>query len=212
MKKIKKFIKENKIPIIIISIATLLFTTLAILVITESSIHFDTQIHSYILNIRNEKLTSILNFITNFAGASFLLALCVILLIIIKNKKIPLYMLINLTCAFLTNETAKNIFKRSRPIGINLIEETGLSFPSGHSMVGLAFYGFIIYLIYKLISNKRKKQLFTIILSIIILLIGFSRIYLGVHYFTDVIGGFLLGIIYLTIYINIIKIESRDKR
>ena len=121
-------------------------------------------------------------------------------------------MLINLTCAFLTNETAKNIFERSRPIGINLIEETGLSFPSGHSMVGLAFYGFIIYLIYKLISNKRKKQLFTIILSIIILLIGFSRIYLGVHYFTDVIGGFLLGIIYLTIYINIIKIESRDKR
>ena len=143
------------------------------------------------------------------AGATFLLAISTILLIVIKKKQIPLYILINLICAFLTNQTFKSIFTRTRPIGINLIDETGYSYPSGHSMIGLSFYGFIIYLIYKNIKNKLTKTILIASLILTILLIGFSRIYLGVHYLTDVIGGFLLSIIYLTIYIKIINLEKK---
>ena len=115
----------------------------------------------------------------------------------------------NLTCAFLTNEITKSIFTRSRPIGINLIDETGFSYPSGHSMVSLSFYGFITYLLLKNCKNNLIKTIIIISSIILISLVGFSRIYLGVHYLSDVIGGFLLATIYLNLYINIIKLEKK---
>ena len=72
-------------------------------------------------------------------------------------------------------------------------------------MASMAFYGFIIYLIYKNIKNKYIKWISIILLSILILAIGFSRIYLGVHYTSDVLGGFLLTIAYLMVYTSVIK-------
>ena len=209
MKNIKKYIKENKKDLIIIGITSLLFIILSILVMTEKTLTLDIQTHTHIINMRTNALTKILTIITNFAGATFLLAFSVILIIIKKNKKIPLFMLLNIITAFFINEIAKSIFERSRPIGINLIEETGLSYPSGHSMVGLSFYGLIIYFIYKSKKSKNIKITYITGLTILILLIGFSRIYLGVHYLTDIIGGFLLSIIYLTIYIKCIKLEKK---
>ena len=81
----------------------------------------------------------------------------------------------------------------------------GYSFPSGHSMISAAFYGFLIYLIYKKVKNKKLKITLIIVLSILIVSIGISRIYLGVHYTSDVLGGFLLSISYLILYTNIVN-------
>lgn len=72
-------------------------------------------------------------------------------------------------------------------------------------MVSMAFYGYLIYLIYRYIENKYIKWLLIVLLSILICLIGISRIYLGVHYTSDVLGGFLLSISYLVVYISLIK-------
>ena len=72
-------------------------------------------------------------------------------------------------------------------------------------MISMAFYGFLIYLIYKNIKNKYLKTTLIIILSLLIIAIGISRIYLGVHYVSDVIGGFLISISYLIVYIKLIK-------
>ena len=72
-------------------------------------------------------------------------------------------------------------------------------------MVSMAFYGNLIYLIYRYIKNKYIKWLLILLLSILICLIGLSRIYLGVHYTSDVLGGFLLSISYLVVYISLIK-------
>lgn len=83
--------------------------------------------------------------------------------------------------------------------------QVGYSFPSGHSMVSMAFYGFLIYLIYNNIKNKYIKWILICSLSILIILIGISRIYLGVHYTSDVLAGFLLSISYLVIYTRIVK-------
>ena len=147
--------------------------------------------------------TPIAKFITNFGGAIFLITLTVILFILIKNKKIGLSIFSNLVIITVLNQLLKRILQRPRPTEFRIVEETGYSFPSGHSMVSMAFYGIIIYLVYKNVTNKYLKWTLITLLSLLILSIGFSRIYVGVHYFTDVVGGFLLGLLYLIIYINI---------
>lgn len=99
----------------------------------------------------------------------------------------------------------KNIVARPRPEGFRLVEESGYSFPSGHSMVSMAFYGFFVYLIFKKVKNPYLKWSSMIVISFIITAIGLSRIYLGVHYASDVIAGFCISISYLILFMNLIK-------
>ena len=145
--------------------------------------------------------TPIAKFITNFGGPIFLSTICIILFIIIKNKKIGLSIIMNIAIIAILNQVLKRILQRPRPTEFRIIEETGYSFPSGHSMVSMAFYGYLIYLIYKYIKNKYVKCIAIVLLSILICSIGISRIYLGVHYTSDVLGGFLISVSYLIIYI-----------
>ena len=150
-------------------------------------------------------VTPIAKFITNFGGAIFLSIATVMLFLFIKNKKIGLSIISNIVIIAVLNQLLKRILQRPRPTEFRIVEETGYSFPSGHSMVSMAFYGYLIYLIYRYIKNKYVKWTLITILSILICLIGISRIYLGVHYTSDVLGGFLLSISYLVIYISSIK-------
>ena len=150
-------------------------------------------------------VTPIAKFITNFGGALFLSIATVMLFLLIKNKKIGLSIISNIVIITILNQLLKRILQRPRPTEFRIVEETGYSFPSGHSMVSMAFYGYLIYLIYRYIKNKYVKWTLITILSILICLIGISRIYLGVHYTSDVLGGFLLSISYLVIYIISIK-------
>lgn len=140
--------------------------------------------------------------ITKLGGAVFLISLSTILLIVLKNKKVGLCIWLNLGISTILNQVLKNIFQRPRPTEYRIINEAGYSFPSGHSMVSMAFYGFLIYLIYKNVKNKYLKWGLTTLLSILIILIGLSRIYLGVHYTSDVIAGFLVSVSYLIIFIH----------
>lgn len=147
----------------------------------------------------------IAKFITNFGGAIFLIVLTIILLISIKNKKIGLSIFSNLAIITILNQLLKRILQRPRPTEYRIIEETGYSFPSGHSMISMAFYGYLIYLIYKYVENKYVKWILISLLSVLICLIGVSRIYLGVHYTSDVLGGFFISISYLIIYISAVN-------
>ena len=149
--------------------------------------------------------TPIAKFITNFGGAIFIILLTVILIAVIKNKKIGLSILANLAIITILNQLLKRILQRPRPTEYRIIEESGYSFPSGHSMISMAFYGYLIYLIYKYVENKNVKWILISLLSILICLIGISRIYLGVHYTSDVLGGFLISISYLVIYISAVN-------
>ncbi len=149
--------------------------------------------------------TPIAKFITNFGGAIFLIIATIILFILIKNKKIGFSIISNLVIVTILNQLLKNILQRPRPNEFRIIEETGYSFPSGHSMVSMAFYGYLIYLIYRYVKNKYIKWTLIVSLSILICTIGISRIYLGVHYTSDVLGGFLISISYLVIYISAVN-------
>lgn len=162
-------------------------------------------IDNYIINLfkyKNNLLTNFMKIITLFGNAYVIVPCCIILLFALKNKKNKILMTSNLVIITLLNQLLKRVFRRLRPIN-GIISESGYSFPSGHSMVSMAFYGFLIYLLYK--SNFKYKNIFIGLLIVLILLIGISRIYLGVHYPTDVFGGFLLSISYLLLFIEISK-------
>lgn len=100
----------------------------------------------------------------------------------------------------------KAAFSRDRPNILKEYDGTGYSFPSGHSTAPIVFYGFIMYLVIRSKLNALAKWLINIFLGILILLIAFSRLPLGVHYFTDVIGGLALGLTWLVSCIAILEI------
>lgn len=98
----------------------------------------------------------------------------------------------------------KVIIKRPRPNHI-LINADSFSFSASHAALSMTLYGLLIILIYRKIQKNSVKWLLIILLSILILIIGVSRIYLGVHYFTDVLVGYILGLIYLVLIKDTIK-------
>ena len=156
-------------------------------------------------HIISEEVTPIAKVITEFGGAIFLITLSIILLIVIKNKKIGILIWINLVISTIINQVLKNIIQRPRPTEFRIINQNGYSFPSGHSMASMTFYGFLIYLIYKKVKNKYLKWTLISLLSILIILVGASRVYLGVHYTSDVIAGILISTSYLIMFTSIAK-------
>ena len=171
-------------------------------------ISIDVFMHDLVVNnLRSDGLTFIMLFITNFCNPIILILLSLVILLICKDKKMGLIIIINLLVSILLNIIFKWIIQRDRPLEDFLIIESGYSFPSGHSMVSMAYYGLIIYFIYKKIKDKRVRNVLMILIGLLILAIGFSRIYLGVHFASDVIGGFLISIIYLVCAIKLLNLK-----
>lgn len=170
--------------------------------------NIDVFMHDLVVNnLRSDYLTFIMLFITNFCNPIILLLLSLIILIFSKDKKMGLIILINLFVSILLNLIFKGIIQRDRPLEDFLIEESGYSFPSGHSMVSMAYYGLLMYFVFKKVDDKEIKYIIMFLLGFLILLIGFSRIYLGVHYASDVIGGFLISIVYLIWVIKLLNLN-----
>ena len=203
--KIKEITKKN-FKWLVLFIALIGFLALAEDVFNKEIMNRDIIGYKIISTfLISDFATPIANFITNFGGAIFLITLTVILFILIKNKKIGLSIFSNLVIITVLNQLLKRILQRPRPTEFRIIEETGYSFPSGHSMVSMAFYGYLIYLIYKYVENRYVKWISIVLLSILICSIGVSRIYLGVHYTSDVLGGFLVSISYLILFISTVN-------
>lgn len=200
----KKYLKW-----IICLISLIIFIILSILVITKNDIYLDSVIYNFISKYRSDDLTYIVKNLTHVSSAFVVILITVLVLIIFKNKKYGLFMSIDLVLITILQYVLKYTFTRNRPVDINLIEETGYSFPSGHSLTAMAFYGFIIYLIYTSKISKKNKYIYIIFFSMLILVTGLSRIYLGVHFFTDVLGAFSLSLSFLIIYTHFIKRRIR---
>ena len=206
--KIIKVLNETRkrYKFIILFILMIIFLGILQNVCKNEKIMLDIILYRFaVLFLRRPVLTKIMKIITFFGSAYFILVLTTLLVALIKNKKIGLMIVANLVLIASMNIILKNIVHRPRPEGYRLIEESGYSFPSGHSMVSVAFYGFLIYLILKKVKNKKSKIIYSIFLGLLILLIGFSRIYLGVHYATDVLAGGILSISYLIAFISYAK-------
>ncbi len=191
--------KNIKRIIIIASILIALIILYLVLFLDENFV--DVKVYSIISNFINDANTTVFKMFSFLGSTIMVMIFCIIALIF--SKKYGKYIALNTIIIAFINQLMKFIIRRDRPIDINLIEETGFSFPSGHSMVNAAFYGLIIYFIYKSKMTKVKKIVSISLLFVLTLLIGISRIYLGVHYATDVLGGFIIAIIYLYVFIEV---------
>lgn len=162
----------------------------------------DEKIYALIHSMESLSATKVMILISYLGSAIVLITLAISMYFLYKDKKYPILISINLASVFIINRILKIIFRRDRPNIISPTSEKGFSFPSGHAMIATGFYGLLIYFTYKNVKNKIKRNIIITILTILILSIGISRVYLGVHYATDVIGGYILGIIYLVFFIK----------
>jgi membrane-associated phospholipid phosphatase len=103
----------------------------------------------------------------------------------------------------------KSLFKRKRPLAPLLHAARGLSFPSGHAIMAVTFYGLLIYIINHSMAPGWWQSILIVLLFGLIFLIGFSRVYLRVHYASDVLAGFIIGLLWLFISLTVLgKIEN----
>ena len=180
----------------------LLFVIILFFVLNKQAALIDNYVFkTFIEKYRSDNLTILMLIISRSCSPEVLLSICVLAFIFMKNKRIPTLISVNLILVFILNTLVKIIVQRPRPI-FKLITEVGYSFPSAHSIVVTAFYGYIMYIVYKHEKIKSKKILYMSLLALLMLLTGLSRMYLGVHYCSDVIAGFCLSVFYLIIYIT----------
>lgn len=201
--KTKEVIEKN-IKWIALFICLVLVIGIVIDVLSKEIYKLDVIGYDFISEyLISDNITPIAKGVTQLGGVIGLIVIATILSIAIKNKKTSLLIWANLGISALLNQILKYIIQRPRPTEFRIIDESGYSFPSGHSMVSTAFYGFLIYLIYIKVKNKYLKFGLITILSLLIILIGTSRIYLGVHYTSDVLAGFLISISYLIVFTHL---------
>lgn len=199
----------------VIALAAFVYITRRIFVLNKTKL--DDSVFAWLHNQVNERNNDIMQFFTFLGTHQFLipanLSLIAYFLFIKKHKwysiKIPALALSSLGLMFLL----KNAFNRERPEIPLLKEAAGLSFPSGHALMSVTFYGLLIYIIFKTIQNKGMKWTLITLLILLIIVIGLTRVYLRVHYASDVIAGYCIGFLWLVFAIWFLnKIEKYSKR
>ncbi len=171
---------------------------------------FDDAVSAAVQSYRNESLTKVFEFITHLGDrvAYSVAAVMVATFFFFKygRWKFTLQTILVLLLSSLSNVVLKKVINRARPTLEHLVAVSTLSYPSGHSMSAMAFYGFLIYLSFRFSRSWGPKLLAFFGFGLLILLIGISRVYLGVHYPSDVIAGFVGGLIWVAFCVVVFNI------
>lgn len=178
-----------------IAISLTIFLILADHVLDKETIFFDSLIINFVYLFRNPVATNLMKIIT-FFGSGFILgpAIFITIVALLKNhKKDAFIFAFILVLEIGLNLLLKGLFQRTRPTLIPLIIENSYSFPSGHAMNSFIFYISLSYFIFRNTINKKLGVFLTIFSLFLVGLIGLSRVYLGVHFPSDVFAGFLAG-------------------
>lgn len=178
---------------------------------------YDTLITDYVTGFRTPELTAYFVTVTHIGDVYGYLAVFILstigFLMFFKNWQYVIQLSLVLVLALSSNVILKKIINRSRPEIEHLVTVETLSYPSGHAMTAMAFYGFLIYLFYRFNINSLVKISLILLLAAFILSVGISRIYLGVHYPSDVVGGFIAGLIWVilcALAFNLLRVFRRD--
>ncbi len=162
---------------------------------------WDQVIYQFFHSFTSTSVTGRMIAVTFIGSVIGVVIICLICLIADWRK--GLFISINVAFVTLCNMIIKNIIQRPRPSVTHLVIETGYSFPSAHSMVSFVLFAMIAYFLW-----NRHKIIAVLIMSLPIM-IGMTRIYLGVHYASDVIGGFSFALAYFCLVISIFTKKSQ---
>jgi undecaprenyl-diphosphatase len=231
LRQLKKFIAHNfkkyddrwayiitaLIALIIFVSGVKLFVELTEILKSEYLATYDSSISGFVQGYRSPFLTKYFVFVTDAGdsmGYLIVFTFCSILFyFLFKSWKYVAQLILVMVLSLSSNLILKQLINRARPGVEHLVEVETLSYPSGHAMMAMAFYGLMIYLVYQFDISNIYKSLLIFLLVVFILSIGISRVYLGVHYPSDVAGGFIAGFIWVVFCVmifNLIKIFKRD--
>jgi membrane-associated phospholipid phosphatase len=199
--------------VLLLLLALIVFIYAIRMVFIVEKTDFDQHVFKAIAPHISSRLTSFMSFITFLGKHDLLIPLNIILILLFIYKKekwfatrIAVLSLSSLLLMF----TLKLFFQRARPDLPVIGDVSGFSFPSGHALISVVFYGLFIHMVWHEVKTIWLRNLLAALLSILILLIAFSRVYLRVHYASDVIAGIAVGFIWLVLSLNVIqRIEKR---
>ena len=193
------------LALLILSVLCLaVFVCLLIKVLKGRAIRIDEL--GYLLlveRLRSPVLTATMKAASNLASLPFIVGVLVAAMLWAPCRAHAILAAVNVGAISAIDQLLKVLVRRPRPQGFRLVEAPGLSFPSGHSMAAMAFYGYGIWLVRCGAFGLPFSAAIEIVLVCAILAVGVSRIYLGVHYASDVLGGFCLSFAWLILFVRL---------
>lgn len=204
--------KVSKDYLIFITTLTVLclacFIAFSVLVVNEYEFKMDV-FNKVIAQNRVDGLTKFFKVFTHIGSFYTLAVLTIVgfcvLFFVLKKKRLAVFTTSSFVGVCLANYVLKRIIQRPRPMKFMIIAEHGFSFPSGHAMMTFAFFALAIYCVYKLIKNKPLKISLIALFSVLIISVSFSRIYLGVHYLSDILAGWLITFAIVAVFVALYK-------
>lgn len=157
----------------------------------------------FVVQLRRPWLTNVMEGLSSLASPVVLIMMLLMVAAFAPGRRPGMAATFNLAGALLINQVLKFIVQRPRPEGFRLVSEVGYSFPSGHSMVSMAFYGLCAWMVWHYERDRIMKWFLCCCFALAIGLVGISRVYLGVHYATDVIAGFCVSIAWVGVYTKV---------
>jgi undecaprenyl-diphosphatase len=171
---------------------------------------FDLSVQEFFFSHRNSFLNKVVSLLTRCGDTITIIALCIILLMLKNRRTYGIPVTIAALVGVAIYKPMKHLFLRARPdVALHIITQGGYSFPSGHATSSIIVYGLLFYLIQKNCRHKALKVVLSTICGFLAIFIGLSRIYVGVHWPTDVIGGWLIG--GGVLLLSIAVLEKRSK-
>ncbi len=158
----------------------------------------------FVVRMRRAWLTPIMQSISELALPVVLMVMLLAVQAFAPGRRPGLFAAINLVGVLVVNQVFKFLVQRPRPEGFRLIAESGYSFPSGHSMIAMGFYGLLAWMAWTYERDPVVRRVSVLGFSTVVILVGISRIYLGVHYASDVIAGFCLSLAWLALYTTMV--------
>lgn len=158
----------------------------------------------FVERLRSPVLTVAMKAVSNLASLPFIVGALVAAMLWASCRVHVVWAAVNVGAISAIDQLLKVLVRRSRPQGFRLVEALGLSFPSGHSMAAMAFYGYGIWLVRCGVCGLPFGAAIEVALAFVIFAVGVSRIYLGVHYASDVLGGFCLSFAWLVLFVHLV--------
>ena len=207
------------IALIVVVVGINIFIELTETLKSDLLADYDHQITEYVISFRSPALTEYFIFITHvgdvYGYAVVLILLTIMSIFVFKHWKYTVQIVFVLLLSALSNLILKRFVDRARPGIEHMVSVETLSYPSGHAMSAMAFYGFLMYLFYRFKINIFLKIGVILLLALLIFSIGLSRIYLGVHFPSDIAGGYIAGfiwVVFCVLLFNVIDVFRRDPK